>query len=700
MSAHGTSQHAVTFVPCRNALEMPVHRGVHACRVVLCIRKPARTPMKRKGEDPFELRPRPARSRGDSRSASFLQRVQREMGRAGSGLGVGTRQGSRPGVRTGRGNAVVRLYGGAAGARARRVVVKSRVVRLKATGTAAVAAHLRYIAREGIERDGATPSTPYDAVSNTVDINGFQARGAKDRHHFRFIIAPEDAVELSDLRAFTRGLMDRVARDLATPLDWVAVDHWDTDNPHTHVVLRGRDGSGKDLVIAGDYIAAGIRMRASELATSWLGPRTDAEIHASLDREVEAERWTSLDREIKACLHEGRLPVDPAGDLREGAGARARLVGRLAYLESLGLAESDTAGGWTLRPDSEDVLRSLGERGDIIRTMQRAFGRSHREMAIFDPSVAAPPVVGRVTDKGFSNTGFGDHGYLIVDGLDGRGHYVRLPASADLKALPIGGIVEVGSTPARSSDRNIAAAAVNGLYVARNHLAQLRASLDHRAEATEIAGSHVRRLEALRRAGIVERVTDGLWRVPVDLVARGREYDIRRHGSTDVRLLCHLPIERQVREVGATWLDRQLVDDKPIIGTSGFAISVRNALKIRADFLVDKGFVPRTASLPVYTSSLLETLRQRELNAAGRTMATKLGLPYRPARAGTRVSGVYRESIQLVSARFAVLSDGLGFSLVPWKPVLEDRMGRGVTASVQGDRIAFRFGRDRGHAIS
>jgi len=203
---------------------------------------------------------------------------------------------------------------------------------------------LRYIAREGIQRDGATRSTPYDAVSNTADTNEFQARGAKDRHQFRFIVAPEDAVELSDLRAFTRSLLDRVASDLGTPLEWVAVDHWDTDNPHTHVVLRGRDGSGRDLVIAGEYIAAGIRMRASELATSWLGPRTDAEIHASLDREVEAARWTSLDRQIKARLYDGRLPIDPAGDFRDDSTARTRLIGRLAYLKSLGLAESDPAG--------------------------------------------------------------------------------------------------------------------------------------------------------------------------------------------------------------------------------------------------------------------------------------------------------------------------------------------------------------------
>src|SRR3546814_4348438 len=68
--------------------------------------------------------------------------------------------------------------------------------------------------------------------------------------------------------------------DLGTPLDWVAVDHWNTDNPHTHLIVRGRDDTGKDLIIAGDYIAHGFRHRAAELATEWLGPRTELEIRS------------------------------------------------------------------------------------------------------------------------------------------------------------------------------------------------------------------------------------------------------------------------------------------------------------------------------------------------------------------------------------------------------------------------------------
>src|ERR1700680_747979 len=116
-----------------------------------------------------------------------------------------------------------------------------------------------------------------------------------DRHYFRFIVSPEDAVELESLRTFTRELMADAERDLGTRLDWVAVDHWDTDNPHVHVLLRGKQEDGQDLVINPDYIRSGVRDRAQARVSLELGPRSEREISAALAREVEAERWTGLD---------------------------------------------------------------------------------------------------------------------------------------------------------------------------------------------------------------------------------------------------------------------------------------------------------------------------------------------------------------------------------------------------------------------
>ncbi|GAB5373804.1 MAG: hypothetical protein AcusKO_02660 [Acuticoccus sp.] len=151
----------------------------------------------------------------------------------------------------------------------------------------------------------------FDAAGDNVDANAFAARCEEDRHHFRFIVSPEDAAELVDLHTYTpRDLMTTASKDLGTQLDWIAVDHWNTDNPHVHVLVRGRAEDGENLVISRDYISHGLRVRASERATLELGPRTDHEIEVSMAREVSADRWTGLDR----ALH--RAAVDGVVDLR------------------------------------------------------------------------------------------------------------------------------------------------------------------------------------------------------------------------------------------------------------------------------------------------------------------------------------------------------------------------------------------------
>ena len=156
------------------------------------------------------------------------------------------------------------------GPRARRVVVKTRLVVFKQAGSRSAATHLRYIVREGVGRDG-QPGQAYGTDSDSIDVKAFEERSHGDRHQFRFIVAPEDGIELHDLRGFTRHLMQRMERDLGTRLEWIAVDHWDTDNPHTHVVLRGKDQTGENLVIGREYISHGMRKRASELATAMAG---------------------------------------------------------------------------------------------------------------------------------------------------------------------------------------------------------------------------------------------------------------------------------------------------------------------------------------------------------------------------------------------------------------------------------------------
>ncbi len=652
--------------------------------------------MSNRDDDRFRVRPGAPKGR----QQKFVSKVLKEVSKAGGKLV--RKSGGRPGARLGRGHVAASFTGRTTQPGSRRVAIKTRLVNLKQAGSRSTTTHLRYIEREGVGRDG-EPGKAYGPTTDSADVKLFEERGKDDRHQFRFIVSPEDAEQLDDLRTYTRNLMSRMEADLGTNLDWVAVNHWNTDNPHTHVVLRGKDDTGKDLIISRDYISHGMRDRASELATEWLGPRTELEIQQSLRREVDQERWTGLDRTLQRETQDGLIHVNQAGADPERKQQRVLLIGRLQRLQRLGLAHESAPGVWAVRADAEKVLRAMGERGDIVRTMQRAMGGVPRDLVVFDPGENAQHVVGRVAAKGMADE-LEDRGYLVVDGIDGKAHYVALNAKVELAQYPVGSVVEArGSADIRAADKNIAALAVDGLYRTDHHLAMAKAQAQsqHSAERDpkEVVNAHVRRLEALRRAGIVERVAEGVWRVPTDLPEQGRRYDVQRLGGVAVELRSHLPVERQVRVIGATWLDQQLIGGAGSIANNGFGCDVREALRQRSDFLVEQGLAERRGQRVILARNLLGTLRGREIDGAAKAIAAETGLTHRAVADGERVTGTYRRNVQLASGRFAMLDDGMGFSLVPWKPVIEQRLGQSIAAVVRGSSVSWELGRQRGPSV-
>ena len=338
----------------------------------------------------------------------------------------------------------------------------------------------------------------------------------------------------------------------------------------------------------------------------------------------------------------------------------------------------------------------MGERGDIVRTMQRAMGGVPRDLVVFAPGENARHVVGRVAAKGMADE-LHDRGYLVVDGTDGKAHYVALNAQGELEQYPVGSVIEArGSAEFRAADKNIAALAVDGLYRTDHHLTVAKMQAAPERDPKEVVDAHVRRLEALRRAGIVERVAEGVWRVPTDLPEQGRRYDAQRLGDVAVELRSHLPIERQVRVIGATWLDQQLIGGDSGIANNGFGGDVRKALRQRSDFLVEQGLAERRGQRVILARNLLGTLRGREIDGAAKTIAAETGLTHRAVADGERVTGTYRRNVQLASGRFAMLDDGMGFSLVPWRPVVEQRLGQQVSAIVRGSSVTWELGRQRG----
>ena len=508
---------------------------------------------------------------------------------------------------------------------ARRVVMKARVVRHHGTRfrSAPLPKHITYLKRDGVTRDGADAQM-FDAKSDNADERAFAERCQDDRHHFRFIISPEDAADLESLRGFTRELMSDVERDLGTSLDWVAVDHWNTDNPHVHVLIRGRADDGQDLVISRDYISRGFRDRAAERVTLELGPRSEQEIRSALEKEVVAERWTSLDRALR------NIADDTAGvaDLRPGASdedpeLRRLMLGRAAKLERLGLAEQVGTARWTLKPGIEQTLRDLSIRDDIIKTMHRAMTGAGHEPDVSGFALhrddGGDPVLGRLVARGLHDELKGS-AYAIVEGVDGRTHHLRfsdLEMTGDAKP---GAIVE--------------------------------------ARAYEDADGR-KRLSLATRSDFT--------------------------------------IEAQITASGATWIDRQLLAREPATGGGGFGAELRDTMERRVDHLVEEGLARRQGQRVVFVRDMLDTLRRRELDGVSSKLAAETGLAHRPSTEGEHVAGVYRQRVTLASGRFAMIDDGLGFQLVPWRPALEQQLGQHVTGTMTpGGSVDWAFGRKRG----
>jgi hypothetical protein len=152
--------------------------------------------------------------------------------------------------------------------------------------------------------------------------------------------------------------------------------------------------------------------------------------------------------------------------------------------------------------------------------------------------------------------------------------------------------------------------------------------------------------------------------------------------------------------IGATWLDKQLIGGASGIADNGFGGEVREALRQRSDFLIEQGLGERREQRVILARNLLGTLRGREIDSAAKTIAAETGLAHRVVADGERVTGIYRRNMQLASGRFAMLDDGVGFSLVPWKPVIEQRIGQTMTAVTRGNGVSWEFGRRLGPSIN
>jgi type IV secretory pathway VirD2 relaxase len=640
------------------------------------------------------------RNKGGKKAKRFLHQVLAASALAG-GIGRKTRS-SFTGARIGRGASMARIIASRdrlAGYRARRGIIKARIVRLGGKGLANAKAHLRYIERDGTTRK-VERGQLYSRDNDAADGKAFLERGQGDRHQFRFIVSAEDGDQYDDLKPLTRSLMQRIEKDLGTKLDWVAVDHFNTGHPHSHIMLRGVDDRGKDLIIVRDYMRSGMRGRFEQIIERDLGPRTTLEIEQRLRQDINAERVTSTDRALIREMDDEHVVTTHHRDPM----FQSLRAGRLQKLTQLGLADDVGNGRWKLADELDQKLRALGERGDIVKALNRTLKSKGLDRAPSNqqlhhlPGSIVKPIIGRVVARGLSDE-YRDRHYLIVDGIDGHAHYVNIGKGDSTAPLPENSIVEITprSSGVRESDRTIAAvaAANQGRYDVDAHLAYDPSASERFAE------SHVRRLEAMRRARAgIDREADGSWTISPDHLERVAAFEAKlaKDRPVIVNTLSALSLDAQRQFDGATWLDQELVSDIPVpVYNSGFGKEVKAAIVQRRQWLMSQGLGKKDDyGLWKATPKMLTDLRRRDLLRVAGQLSNELGLKFVESRNGDRIEGVVRRPVDLAQGRFALIEKSREFTLVPWRDVLEKQIGKQVGGIMRDGGVSWTIGRGRG----
>jgi hypothetical protein len=336
-----------------------------------------------------------------------------------------------------------------------------------------LARHTGYLARDSASKDGER-GTFFDAQQDRVEGRSVTREWEGDRHHFRLILSPEKGYEIADMRAYVRDVMQRVERDVGTKLDWIAIEHHNTDNPHAHILFRGKDEQGQDLILRREYIGYGIRQRASDAATDLLGERTEREMEQAREKEVHAERFTSLDRTIERHMDEQHV-IDMSPDAQIGwrRSDRPLVIGRLQWLESMELAEKIQGTKWQLDPDFKQQLMELGAHHDIIQQLYGSLGNQSMYVLrepITEPITGEVIAVGRVDE-------ITDQRFVVIREESGTMRYARVYDGEAYQSLNIGDVAQLGR--GAQERREIAqeiveqAKANDGIYSTTKHLDNL-----------------------------------------------------------------------------------------------------------------------------------------------------------------------------------------------------------------------------------
>jgi type IV secretory pathway VirD2 relaxase len=577
------------------------------------------------------------------------------------------------------------------GSRAQRVIVKTHIARHK-TGKArgSLTRHASYLGRDSASADG-KPGVFYDASREGVSARQEVAEWAEDRHHFRVIISPERGGDIPDITAYVREVMARMEKDLVaagaiekyTKLEWIAINHHNTDNPHAHVVLRGRQKNGQDLVIPRAYLAHGMRGRASEVATELLGERTVEQAQEARLKEVEAERFTSLDRMIERHLDKGRIDVASPKPIGYGAEDRQLALARLQFLEGIGLAQKERGTFWAVDEQFGRSLRELGARNDVIAQLYGSLGNEAGRVSRMTGPEASIPIAGVVIAKGSADE-IGDDRFVVLRDGEGQAHYGRVRDTEVYRDLRVGSVAELGASAHRRQQiaEQVAAVATDkGLYSAELHEAYLRQSqpdaTDRQiASSVRSAESRLAFVAGFETSG-VRALDGGQYAVDAEVL---RQFSQQGSERTDVRVIAEHTLSNQIEAHAVTWLDRQAFGGHPDPRTADHP-AVQDAVVQRQDWLVQNGYAQHAQDdngmVQLRPDALQQLATEERTSLTGR-LAEKYGMPVSELPQGGSVGGRYEGVEHLHAGKLAVVVADDGVFVSPVRQTPDAAVGNGV----------------------
>lgn len=592
------------------------------------------------------------------------------------GGGIASAHSNKRMVRRGlmtRGNSFVGFSSG------QRVVVKARYVKHKAGsmkaggGAASLRDHLKYISRDAAGKDG-EKAVLFSEQDEGLDRKGFLELCKDDRHHWRFIVSPENGHQIEDFHGYIRSVMKLVEKDLETSLTWTAAVHYDTDDVHAHVIVRGVNDRGEDLVIGQDYVKEGFRRRAQEVATELLGERSLEEIRKSQEKEVEVLRVTSLDRFMEKQMGEDRtLDVRAKTSFGKSIFYEDLIKGRLRFLAASGLAIEQPPGVFMLKEDYQDELAKIAQKSEAVK---RLYGKIEDQARLDDLSVYSlkggegETVAGRVIYKGIMDELY-DRKYVVVQDMDAKLHFVPVGESRSYDRVEKDSLVVVkpGDKATGKADININMIAENnaGVYDATVHRAHVDEHQTYIPEEDrqQYIDAHLKRLETLEKNGVVQTLEGGGYQIPADVIAQGEEITKKINEREKKRFYPHLnvlstePLERLVHAEKKTWLDRELYKQEKKGPSIPYDTGVAQALAERRDWLLknDLAIIQSNGEFALRGKALRQ-LDQMEVYAAGRKLAEKFGLEFSDKRVKAGEPVQYGGFVTLETGTWAVVSKG------------------------------------------